>query len=444
MHVSNDIADLRAALGGGSRLVLVTGDAGIGKTRFAREGLQDTPSIWGACLPLAEKLPFLPVTEALDALSRLGDGALLAGALAAIPAYAQAETARLLPHLPPADAGPGERPTSGQRERMFSGVAELLAAAGRDSGLAVVIEDVHWADGATLDFLTFLARTGRADAVTVVVTVRSDETPLEEAVSRWLAYARGSGHAREIRLAPLTRDELAELATGQLPPVNADELYARSEGNPFFAEQLIAAAPADGQAGARPDDGQRGGLPARLADLLTARVSDCGGQARVVLAAMSVAGRPLTEDQLSEVTGLDAEALRVGLRELVSRSIGQTAADGRHRVRHALMAEAAAACLLPGERRGQHERLAAVLQADGEALAAEVADHWAAAGRGRRNCGPGSPRPGPPTGCSATPRRPRTGGGRSNWPTRRRASGRPPNRARVRPIRTCPAGTCGR
>ena len=215
----------------------------------------------------------------------------------------------------------------------------------------------------------------------MVVTVRSDETPLEEAVSRWLAYARGSGHAREIRLAPLTRDELAELATGQLPPVNADELYARSEGNPFFAEQLIAAAPADGQAGARPDDGQRGGLPARLADLLTARVSDCGGQARVVLAAMSVAGRPLTEDQLSEVTGLDAEALRVGLRELVSRSIGQTAADGRHRVRHTLMAEAAAACLLPGERRGQHERLAAVLQADGEALAAEVADHWAAAGR---------------------------------------------------------------
>ena len=87
-----------------------------------------------------------------------------------------------------------------------------------------MIDDVHWADGATLDFLTFLARTGRADAVTVVVTVHSDETPLEEAVSRWLAYARGSGHAREIRLAPLTRDELAELATGQLPPVNADEL----------------------------------------------------------------------------------------------------------------------------------------------------------------------------------------------------------------------------
>ena len=209
-----ELADLRAALGGGSRLVLVAGDAGIGKTRFVTEGLRGTPQVWGACLPLAEKLPFLPVTEALDALSRIGDGALLAGALAAIPAYAQAEAARLLPQLPPPAAeaarpgsgqpGSGQhtagQPGAGQRGRMFSGVAELLAATARMGGLTVVIEDVHWADGATLDFLTFLTRAGRAAAVRVVATVRSDETPAEPAVSRWLAYARGSGHAHEIRL----------------------------------------------------------------------------------------------------------------------------------------------------------------------------------------------------------------------------------------------------
>ena len=94
------------------------------------EGLRGTPQVWGACLPLAEKLPFLPVTEALDALSRVGDGARLADALAAIPPYAQAEAARLLPRLPP-PAAEGARPGAGQRERMFSGIAELLAAAAR-------------------------------------------------------------------------------------------------------------------------------------------------------------------------------------------------------------------------------------------------------------------------------------------------------------------------
>jgi DNA-binding CsgD family transcriptional regulator/tetratricopeptide (TPR) repeat protein len=381
-----EVSELRAALGGGSRLVLVAGDAGVGKTRFVTEGLRGTLSVWGACLPLTEKLPFLPVAEALDALSRLDDGALLAGALAAIPPYAQAAAARLLPHLQPADATPGTRSMGGQRERILSGVAELLAAVARRSGLAVVIEDLHWADAATLDFLTFLARTGRADAVTVVATVRSDETPLEPAVSRWLAYARGSGHATEIRLAPLTRDEMAEQAaglTGGQPPVDTDELYARGEGNPFFTEQLVAEALAGaGRPATGPGEGRRGGLPARLAELLTARVSDCGAQAWAALAAMSVAGRALTEDQLTDVTGLDAEALRAGLRELESRSLAETAADGRHRARHALLAEAAAAHLLPGERRGLHERLAAVLQAGGEALAGEAADHWAAAGRG--------------------------------------------------------------
>ncbi len=97
--------------------MLVAGDAGIGKTRFVTEGLRGTLSVWGGCLPLAEKLPFLPVTEALDALSRIQDGALLAGALAAIPAYAQAEAARLLPHLQSADAAPGPKPAAGQRDR---------------------------------------------------------------------------------------------------------------------------------------------------------------------------------------------------------------------------------------------------------------------------------------------------------------------------------------
>ena len=122
-------------------------------------------------------------------------------------------------------------------------------------------------------------------------------------------------------------------------------------------------------------------MPARLAELLTARVSDCGPQAWTLLAAMSVAGRALTEDQLAELTGLDADALHAGLRELESRSLAETAASGRHRARHALLAEAAAARLLPGERRVLHERVAGILQAGGEATAAEAADHWAAAGR---------------------------------------------------------------
>jgi predicted ATPase len=244
-----EMSGLRAALDSRPPLVLVAGDAGVGKTRLVRESLRliaaEGPlSVWGTCLPLAEQLPFLPIAEALDALSRIDDGALLHNALATIPPYALEETACLLPHLQSADTGSAGRPAGWQRERMFAGIAELLAAAARPSGLALVIDDVQWADSATLDFLTFLTRAGRAELVTVVATVRSDETPLKPAVSRWLGHTQGSGHVQEIRLSPLARDEAAEQAAGlmgdQTSAADLDELFDRCEGNPFFTEQLVA------------------------------------------------------------------------------------------------------------------------------------------------------------------------------------------------------------
>jgi DNA-binding CsgD family transcriptional regulator len=253
----------------------------------------------------------------------------------------------------------------------------------RRSPVGLVVEDVHWADSATLDCLTFLAGAGRGGAVTVVVTCRGDEAPLERQVAQWLAHMRGGDAVEEIRLGPLSRGEAAEqiagLVGGSAPPRFADELYARAEGNPFFTEQLVAAALADPAGG-----GLRApaGLPGRLAELLVARAGRCGGDGRAVLAALAVAGRPLTEALLGGVTGLAVVAVRGGLRELAAaRLLADSPAEAAYRPRHALLAEAVAAALLPGERVVLHERTARALEAEGdEALAAEVAGHWAAAG----------------------------------------------------------------
>jgi DNA-binding CsgD family transcriptional regulator/tetratricopeptide (TPR) repeat protein len=382
----NELATFRAVLGADARLLLVVGDAGIGKTRFVAESLrlaaaERVLSAWGACLPLAEKLPFWPVAEALDALGRLDGGAVLERALSAAPQYVRAEAGRLLPQLQGAVAGGVGQPEGWQRERLFSGVAELLGAVARQAGLVLVVEDVHWADGATLDIMTFLARPGGGE-VMLVATCRSDEAPLEPQVTRWLAHVRGAEHVAEIRLGPLSRGEVEEQVAGLLgrrPRAGVvDELYARAEGNPFFTEQLVAAALAGQAAGTGP-----AGMPARLAELLAGRAAGCGDDARAVLAALAVAGRPLTEDQLGGVAGLGADALRAGLRELAAaRLLGETTAGGACRVRHALLAEAVAAGLLPGERLMLHERTARALEAVGQdALAAEAASHWAAAGR---------------------------------------------------------------
>ncbi len=383
----HELSTLRLALQGGARLLLVTGDAGVGKTRFVAQGLRlavdERPlSAWGACLPLAEKLPLLPVAGVLDALSRHEDGALLENAFGRAPAYVRVEAARLLPGLTPADPGSRARPAEWKRDRLFSGLAELLAEVAGQAGLAVVIEDVHWADSTTLDFLTFLAGAGRGAAVTVVVTCRGNEVPAEPVLARWLAHVRGSRQAEEIWLGPLSRAEVADQVAGLMgasPDGFADEVFARGEGNPFFTEQLVAAL-AD-PAGGEP--GRAAGLPARLAELLMARTAGCGGEAGAVLAALAVAGRLLTEGQLCHVTELGTTGCRAALRELAAARLLAEGTTGGYRARHALLAEAVAAGLLPGERLALHERVAEAMQATGEqALAAEAAAHWAAAGRG--------------------------------------------------------------
>ena len=376
------------ALSGDVRLLLVVGDAGIGKTRFVEEGMRRAAaagmvSIWGACLPLAEKLPLLPVAEALGVLAKLDDGRVLSAGLEMTAPYVEVEVGRLVPQLESAGAGRSGRGAQWQRERLFSGVAELLAVVARRSELGVVIEDIHWADSETLDLLTVVAG-HEGGVVKLVATCRSDEAPLDPQVSRWLAHVRAGSRVEEIRLPPLSRAEaagqVAALAGGPVPAQFAGDVYTRAEGNPFFTEQLVAAALADSAAGGLIGPA---GLPARLAELLIARAGRCGGDARVVLDAMAVAGRPLTEDLLGCITGLGHDAVRGAVRELAAaRLLAETTADGEHQPRHALLAEAVATALLPAERVELHERAALALSGTGDqALAAEAAGHWQAADR---------------------------------------------------------------
>jgi DNA-binding CsgD family transcriptional regulator len=383
-----ELSRLRAALGDRTRLVLVVGEAGIGKTRFVGAGLARAAAggmsvISGGCLPLAEKLPLLPVADALGELTRLEGGAPFEAALEAAPAYVRPEVARLLPGLSASELVAGETAEGWRYERLFAGMAELLDEVARRSPVAVLIEDVHWADTATLDFLTYQTRAGQAGVVTAVVTCRSDEVPLDAPVADWLTNVRRNVAVEEIRLGPLSYAQVAEQVSelvGRPVPVGlAEEVYARAEGHPFFTEQLVAAAVTDSGRPAQPVP-----LPARLAELLIARVGRYGTDAHAVLNALAVAGRPLTEELLGEVTGLDPRTLGSVLRELTAAQLLAALALEGHRLRHELLGEALAAQLLPGERLSLHECIANALQLTGdESLAAEAAGHWAAAGRAR-------------------------------------------------------------
>ena len=436
---AGELSRLRAVVGGNAWLLLVVGDAGVGKTRLVTEGMRRVAvdgvvTIWGGCLPMRETLPLLPVADALGELSKVGGGDLLEAALATSPKYVRAEVERLVPQLGSGAAAPsaGE---SGQRDRLFAAIAELLRGAARRRRLVLVVEDVHWADTATLDCLTFLTRASRDSVLTVVVTCRSDEAPLETHVAEWMTHVRGIAGVAEVRLGPLTRAEMAEqvsgLAGSPVPVSVVDEMYARTEGNPFYTEQLVAAAAPEGVLGLGV------GLPARLAELLVTRAARCSDTARTVLSALAVAGRPLGEDALGSVSGLDVADVRGGLRELAAaRLLADADGRGAHRPRHACWPRRwRPSCCRASEsssmsaRRGRCRRSATTrrqrrLPGTGPPPVAP-----------RRNYPPGFTQPRPRSGCSTTRRRRGIGSERLNslrrCPTRSSSPGW-----------TCPRCTC--
>lgn len=363
--------------------MLVTGDAGIGKTRLVTEVLdrareRGAVTVAVGCLPLAEKLPLLPVIDALRELDRLAAGRVLDTALDQLPGYVRAELARLVPRLSDgASVGSGE-----QRERLFTAVSDVLLQVAHHNQVVLVVEDVHWADGATLDLLTYLRATALGSTLLLVVTCRSDEVPLPGPVLTWLAHCR-SAMCTEIRLAPLARDEVALQVAGLVgrvvPAGFVEELYARAEGNPFLTEQLAAGALVEPGG----DLSLPRQLPCGLAELLLTRIRQVSDDARVALSGLAVAGRPVTELTLAGVAGLDERGIRGALRELSAAALLAPADSGDTcRPRHALLAEAVLADLLPGERVALHARAAEVLEAIGDpTLAAEIAAHWAQADR---------------------------------------------------------------
>ena len=137
-----ELSRLLEALSGGARLVLVVGDAGVGKTRLVAEGMAQAAAaglvvVRGECLPLAETVPLLAVAAAVRDLARVDDGGLVAEALNEVPGYVREEAGRLVPGLrsPGAPAPVGGRDDGWRRGRLFSAVAELLdAVAGRGGG----------------------------------------------------------------------------------------------------------------------------------------------------------------------------------------------------------------------------------------------------------------------------------------------------------------------
>ena len=368
------------------RSILVLGDAGIGKSRLLAEAVQQAVgagglALQGSCLPLTETLPLLPVVEALRGYARRDRGRGLHEVLSLQPRYVRLEIGRLVPEYSPAPSG-GDEADGGydegwRRERLFAAIQAFLGGMADRGQVALVVEDLHWADPSTLDLLRFLFSNG--DPVPMAVSCRWDEPLSGSAFQDWLAAARTAPGVTEIALQPLTPGDAALQAAGLIghQPTGATlaALYRRTGGNPFFTEQLIAAGLA--QEGRPAMDAT---TPPGLAALLGARVRRSSPQARHVLAALAVASRPLDEETLAAISELDSVAVEDALIELIEARLVATNDKNQYQPRHQLLADVVASELLGGRRRALHARFAQSLAArGGPEYAGEIAAHWLAA-----------------------------------------------------------------
>jgi DNA-binding CsgD family transcriptional regulator len=247
----------------------------------------------------------------------------------------------------------------------------------------LVVEDLHWADRSTRELVAFLVRNLRRERLLLVVTYRDDE-PGQPRLGAYLAEL-DRGPVERLELSRLDRAETTAQLTGILgtaPATDlADSVFARSQGNPFFTEELLAVV--------RSGSGE---LPATPRDLLRGRVDALAEPARRVLAVVAAAGRQVPHRLLAAAAGLDDGTLTEGLRAAVAAQLLVRTGDGEgYEVRHALLREVVEADLLPGESARLHARLAQALTdhpglADGSpaVAAAELAAHWDRAGEPER------------------------------------------------------------
>lgn len=369
---------LERAVAGRPGIVLVSGEAGVGKSRLLHEltnlgaSMAITP-VMGACVDVAAgTLPFGPFVDIVRELNR-------ERLVASVPARTRAELGRLVPELASERRAEPSAAAGGQG-RLFAAVRDLLAVASASNPIVVTIEDLHWADLSTLDLVTYLARSMLTEHWLLVATARLDSLPRRHPLLDVVVELARLPWLERIDLGRFDEGELVQQLTGILgrapDPELAREIFERSDGNAFFAEELVAT-------GAR-----AGPLPASLREALAGRLAALDDEAKHIVSVAAVAGRVVSHELLERVAATPSQVLIPALHQAIDHRILLHIDDPApgYVFRHALVREAAYDELLTAERVAIHRAIADALEGDaglspaGElARAGEIAHHAMAA-----------------------------------------------------------------
>ncbi|MDQ6877225.1 MAG: AAA family ATPase, partial [Candidatus Dormibacteraeota bacterium] len=385
---------LLAACRGQGSVIVLAGDAGMGKSRLCAELATRAERIGatvmeGSCSEADLALPYLPFLEAIgnhlstaaseDLRKRLG--------------VHIRELAKVFPQL--AQDGPAEKETDSpeSRLRLFEAILALLGVASEDRGLLLIVEDLHWADASTRELLDYMTRRLRNRSLLVLATYRRDEMhrkhPLLPTIQGW----QRSRLAQLVELEPLAPEGVARMVSSIFDNTDVgaefrDFIHARSEGNPFVLEEMLKAAIDRGDIYRDGGDWQRKPIaelriPGTVRDTILMRVERLDpGQAEILRCA-AVLGRSFDYQTLIRLSDQSRVAVETALQTAVQQQLLEEEAGSKHRYRfrHALTQEAIYEDLSAPTRERLHSAAADVLAQRMETPKAEVAFHLRNANR---------------------------------------------------------------
>ncbi len=268
--------------------------------------------LFGGCADIGDGgVPYGPIVEALRGMARELDE----DQLETVVGAARQDLARLLPSLGAGIVADSAIQTESLQARLLDAVLGVLQRLAEINPVLFVIEDLHWADPATRDTIAFLIRQLRTDRVVLVMTFRADELHRRHPLLPWLAEIDRSGQVERLDLKRLEPSETMELLAAILgaPPASdlAAQIHHRSDGNPFFVEELLMAG----------EDAAAGRLPPTLREVLLARIVAMPDQAQAIIGVAAVAGRRVDHELLARVAAMDDGDLVDALKTAVGAQV---------------------------------------------------------------------------------------------------------------------------
>jgi DNA-binding SARP family transcriptional activator len=385
-------------VGGSRRLVLLCGEPGIGKTRlatqFALRAHDDGAIVLHGRCDEEALLAQQPFVEALRHYVYECPQQRLAGQLQVVSRELRRivpELADRIPDLPEPLAGDPD----GARSRLFEAVCSLLCEAAQSTPVVLVLDDLHWADRATLLLLKYLARYPRPARLMVLGTYRETELDIDHPLRATLAELGRERLLEQRALAPLDAAAVSRLVGVHAGDAASPELrriiYERTEGNAFFVVEMLRHLRESGAIGDTgepepdPATGHRA-VPGGVKDVIGQRVARLGPEVNRLLATASVLGRTFELDVLQRLSELGEDELLDGLEAAVRAHVIEEVAGtaGRYTFSHALIRDSVYGALTATRRALFHRRAGAALEQAHrlqiESYLAELAYHFAQAG----------------------------------------------------------------